>query len=294
MTTTMHPTVSSHAPLAQTSASPVRARFETRPDAQTMRIAASALGIDHLIVDRAVANLQSGRVVAAVFSGKMASGKDTVAEEIAKHLVNHGLPAAVVHRTSDPIRAELDEAIALIESAASQDDAVTSLVEKMNLLTPVAQHLVDELYDLTRTMKINASDRTDLNRHLLQYLADAGRRAVDPGYWIKQFFARMVETLANGSSAFLTGGRYPNEIGPAQSLGMMTIRLDVSRAVQEQRLTGRDGLRPNPELLENPNECALDDFVGFNLVISNEGELHVAVDAAIHELVEHAARMASR
>ena len=102
----------------------------------------------------------------------------------------------------------------------------------------------------------------------------------------------MFATLAQGRSAFLSGGRYPNEVLPAQSLGIQVVRTEVSREVQIARLVSRDGIAPDLALLDDPNECALDDFVGFNVVVNNDGDLEPTLEIVRAELVEHGRRLA--
>ena len=255
----------------------VVSQMTTAPDRNTMVRAATCLDIDVDVARAAAEMLTSSRVAGVVFSGKMASGKDTVAEEVGHALELYGFAGAVVHRTSDPIRAELNESIAIIKSCSHRQAAVRELVELQKLPEAVASHLVDSLFEVSHSGTLDANQRTDLSRHLLQFYADEGRRAVDPDYWIKKFFGQVVHTLASGNSAVLSGCRYPNEILPAQALGIMTVRLEVSPTVQALRLGGRDGLAPRQELIENPNECALDDFAGFNLVVRNDTELEPTV-----------------
>ena len=290
----METATSKHA-VAHASAQPrqsgeVLAKLITLPDNATVLRAASLLRVDPDLAAKADQHLRSGRVFAAVFSGKMASGKDTVAEKIAE-LLTETSGQVDVHRTSDPIRAELDEVIRSTAAAKSPEEALAS-VNEIGYPVHASAHMVEMLFGPTRDRVITAAARTDENRHLLQYLADEGRRSVDPDYWIRQFFLRMLQSLAEGRSAFLSGCRYPNEIGPAQSLGMLTVRLEVSREVQAERLGGRDGLAPNPELVDNPNECALDSYAGFNLVVANDGELEPTLEAVSSELWAHSRRLA--
>jgi len=267
--------------------------MHTTPDQATILRAAERLGIDEEAVRLAASGLLEGRVVSAVFSGKMGSGKDTLAERVSPELALHGIAPAIIHRTSDPIRAELNEAIGRIISSTSRRDATTRLVDEMSLPKPVAAHIVDELFETTRTTRPTAEERTNVNRHLLQYIADEGRRSVEPEYWTRQCFATLFATLAQGRSAFLSGGRYPNEVLPAQSLGIMAVRIEVSREVQVARLISRDGIAPDLSLLDDSNECGLDDFVGFNLVVNNNGELDPTLSIVRDELVEHGRRLSA-
>jgi hypothetical protein len=256
-----------------------------------MRAAAHILSVDDDLAHSAVSSLRKGGLAAVVFSGKLASGKDSVAAEVSRTMEELGYARAIVFSTSKPIRGELDQVIGLIGASDAPGEAIGALMGEMALSYEVSDHMVSVLFDMTRDGCPKADDRTDLNRHLLQYLADVGRRLRDPDYWVKRSFPLMLEAAANGQSAFLSGGRYPNEIGPAENLGMLTARLVVSRKVQEDRLRARDGLAPDPELLDNPNECALDGYVGFNFVVGNDDEMTPTVEVITAEVDSHAQRL---
>ena len=252
-----------------------------------MLAASAAWGVEPSMAQEAVANLRSGRVASAVFSGKLASGKDSVADAVGVRLAELGLGQARVHQTSEPMRRELDEIIAIVGAAPSEDDAVLSLAREQNLSYLASVEITRVLFEKTRGALPKASERTDTNRYLLQYLADEGRRSADPDYWVRKFFPTLMADLAEGRSALLSGIRHPNEILPAQVLGIMTVRLAVSRGVQENRLRGRDGLAPNPALIDSVNECALDGFVGFNLVVGNDDDMGATVSCVIDHLIPH-------
>lgn len=279
-------------PVATYPSGRVLARMGTTPDHNAIhRAVAFTLGESHDdLADRVITAYASGSVVALVLSGKMASGKDFLAECVSTELSRRGLPLATIHRTSDPIRAELDQAIAVVRASSGPAHAVTGLVESMGLPRQAAQHIVTYIYDDPGI--VNAQDRTDANRHLLVYLADEGRRSVTPDYWVERTMLSMLNTIASGHTAILTGARYPNEILPAQALGMFVARIEVSPEVQRIRLSGRDGLAVRPEVTNNINECALDRYVGFNLVVGNDGAPEPTTEAIVADLTAHGRALA--
>lgn len=267
-------------------------RMLTLADNETIRRACQThrLDLSDETVEAAIHNMRSGRVASAVFSGKLASGKDAIAEQVCLSLAERGLAPGVVHRTSDPIRSELNAIIEIVKTSVSQSACEERIAASLDLTRDMSRYFTTMLWGPVREGPLVAEDRTDLNRTLLVVLADEGRRSADPDYWIRKFFSSMLTTLASGRSAYLTGGRYPNEIGPAQALGITTVRLIVSADVQARRLGSRDGLEANPILINSPNERALDDFVGFNLVFNNDGELHTGV-ALVSQFVEYVAHL---
>ena len=285
------------APLADALVSGrVLSRLGTSTSRPTLAYAGEVLGIDPELVRAATTVYACAEADFTVFSGKLACGKDTLAEMLAAQSAAVGRPAET-QRTSDPIREELDQAIALVEEGwGAGDDLVATagrLRDEMGLAPEPATHIAESLLEPIREGEHpRAADRTHLNRHLLVYLADEGRRVVDPAYWTRRFFDRALRTVAEGRSVFLTGARYPNEIGPAQAFGACVVRLAVSRETQIARLFARDGLEPRPEALDNVNECALDDYVGFNLVVTNDGEPQPTVEVVRRFLDAHRLNLA--
>ncbi len=270
----------------------VLASMVTIPDRGTIMAAARAQRFDYDVVDAAARHLLSGEVASGVLSGKMASGKDTVAEHLAEYAHRPGQPTAQVHRTSDPIRSELDQAIDLIVDSPSRDAAVRALTSVMELPYAAAAHIVSVLFDATRHAHPRAGDRNNTNRALLQFLADEGRRSVDPDYWVRRCLGRMLPVLASGASVFLSGGRYPNEVQPAQVLGLTVIRLEVALETQIERVRARDGHEPDPALFLDPNECALDGYSGFNIQVTNDRDLGPTMAVLKDHVDQHRAYLA--
>jgi hypothetical protein len=255
-----------------------------------MLLQAEMIGVDERTARRALDAMLDGVAVGVVISGKLASGKDTVAEQLSARLeTDFCLEPAVIHQTSGPIRGEYRQIIDIVAANAHIDPAAGEIASSMGVPYAAALHMAEKLHPVTRDPEDlpDPDERTDLNRYLLIYHADHGRRAVEPEYWTRQFFIAMYRTLAEGRPALLTGCRYPNEIGPAQALGLTTVRLAVSRAVQEHRLWGRDGLEPDPTLLDNPNELALDTYAGFNLIVGNDDELAPTLDTVVGHVDDH-------
>jgi hypothetical protein len=263
----------------------------TTPDNSTVRHGARVLTISPDVVDGALANMRGGTVTGIVFSGKMASGKDTIAERLSRRFDDLGLAPPVIHKTSDPIRAELNQATAIIKESADPQAAQAALVGQMDLPSFAAEEITRVLFETTRWTEPSAEERTNVNRYLLVYLADHGRRSVDPNYWVRICFNEMLTSMANGQSALLTGGRYPNEVFPAQVLGLLAVRIEVAHEVQVQRIRDRDGHEPDPELFYTENECALDDYVGFNLKVTNNALPEPTVAVVEQYTKEHAERL---
>ena len=267
----------------------MRRDVEASTDSLVSAMRAIQLPSDTL--DAALDNMRNALCVTGVVSGKLCAGKDVIAGLVSDDLTSRGLANGVVHMTSTPIREELAEVATAISECSNVAEANRSVNLIFGFPEVATAHLVDELFPLTRDGIPDVSQRTDQIRHLLIFLADDGRRATDPTYWVRKFFSNVLTTLADGKSAFLTGARYPNEIGPSQSLGLSTTRLVVTRKVQEERLKGRDGLEPNPALLDSESECALDYYEDFNLAVGNDNEAGPTKEVILDSLSKHADHM---
>lgn len=240
---------------------------------------ALSLGTDPAVAEAAVSNLADRTCVWIVVSGKMCSGKDTLAPMILPAL---GRSDSVRVGYSDPMRAELQTAIDLLTGrtdtlSALAEDLVSALsldpghaFELARLLAPA---VADPGHGLT------GSSRTDLTRQLLQSFGTEWRCEDDEEYWSRMVSVMCLHRIAEGHSVYLTGGRFESDVRIPKSLGARIVRLDVSREVQLARLLQRDGLVPDAETLDHKGEVALDDWDGFDVRVVNDGEPGAALEA---------------
>lgn len=267
----------------------------TTPSPATMLAAAQQLEIPKPVAVAAVDVLCGGTATGVVLSGKMGAGKDVLAAKLNTYFTNHpelGINPGHVHQTSDPIRKEYAEVLGLLTECSHNQDtplkAAQALAGYMGLPTLAAARLTEMLYPQIQTGEtIYPHSRTPQNRAALQFLADAGRRSYDPQYWTKQYFQAVYQTIAKNQTAFLTGGRYPNEVGPAQTLGLFTCRIETTEPIRIARIEHRDGFTPDTTTLHDPNECALDNYLGFNLVVLNNADITPTVQTITNHLQQH-------
>lgn len=210
-----------------------------------------------------------------VVSGKLASGKDTVAPAVMTRL---DCPAPVKVAVADAVRAEATTLLAVIRATGSVSAAARALTRHA-ALPPVHAHELAALMwpALQHAPTLTAADRTPQVRRFLQYLGTDVRRAVDPGYWVRPTLATTARHLAAGHSVYLTDVRFPNEVDALRAAGGFAVRLTVTPTTQATRLTGRDGIPVDPVALSHPSETALDNYPGFDLVVSNDGALATTV-----------------
>lgn len=260
---------------------------------------------DELTLARAKANLESGEVIFALFSGKMASGKDSVASATMKAL---GRENADHLSYAAALKDELNAIMGTIRNSKARRDArhlqgavrplVRRKLTRLHFAALVAQ--VCEMHDLKpfqaqviiravlpelrRDPSLNAYSRTPGIRRALQYLGTDVRRAVDTDYWAKKALCVAVEALAAGRDVYCTDARFPNEVSLAALVGARTVRLDIPAELQEQRLFARDGIKPSEEALNHESETALDDYDSFDLRMDNTGAFEVTVEIVVQAL----------
>jgi len=222
-----------------------------------------------------------------VISGKMASGKDTVAGELDR--LRYG-GSAVTLRYGDLMRRELDQALSVWrdDPGMGMDRAVGAMSEALSLSRDRATQLVQALNDDFSQSQgaLTAWDRTNGLRFALQYLGGAWRTASDPDYWARTAALDAMRAREH-SPVLLTGGRFQPDVEIPRMLGALVLRIDVSEQVQLDRLKSRDGLAPDPEALRHPGETLLDSWPGFTARINGDRPLDRVVRDASAAIGRH-------
>lgn len=246
------------------------------------RTAIDVLGADPALVAACAEQLEHGQVMLLGISGKLASGKDAVASEVMRAI---GAGDALHWSYARPMRAEVDQMIGVLAASRGRGDAVERIADEHGVEAAHAAHVVDLLAPaLEVTPELSSWQRTPVMRAVLQYWGTQVRRAQDRDYWVKRALCQVLPEIAAGRSVYFTDLRFPNEVDIPRRLGFLTVRITVSAEVQAQRLFARDGLAPNPDTMNHESETALDNYDGFDLVVSNEGPIGEAVGAIVAAL----------
>lgn len=241
----------------------------------------TSLGVPADLVGIAWAKLVSGEVTLLALSGKMGSGKDTIAPAV---LVALGYGPLGQVQISRALRSELDQVIAIVTEAPNPEVAVGEVSSRMTVDAEAAGCVVGTLFELCHRPSgpPSAWDRLPEIRRALQQWGTEVRRAGDDDYWLRRVLAGVPATLAAGCAVYWTDVRSPNEVQWARRSGFFVARLDVDLDVCRDRIRRRDGIEIDPDALNHPTETALDGYAGFDLVVPNNGapEPTVAVIAA--------------
>jgi dephospho-CoA kinase len=244
--------------------------------------AAALVGIDESTAGKARRHLRDASITLLAVSGKLASGKDSVAEAAVAAL---GHPDAVHQYYADAMKNEVDQAIAIIVGSKNADDAVQRIVDEQGVPFDQARQVTGWLLQaLEENPAVHARTRTKIMRDVLQVWGTEIRRAQDPDYWVKKTLRGAITAAAEGRSVYITDARFPNEVVYAQALGFFVARIEITPETQAARLAARDALPPSPQALGHASERALDDFAGFDVVIDNNGTLEATVATLVESI----------
>ena len=216
-------------------------------------------------------NIINKKILLLALSGKLASGKDSLAYEAMNNL---GHSDAVHVYFGDSIKGEVDQIIALI---SSREGTVDSFVREVESEQGVSSDYIVEIVNLLLLEKNNstlctARDRTASMRRVLQLWGTEVRREQDPLYWVNKTLKTALSWACKGKSVYLTDARFPNEVTPAQSVGFVVVRVEISKETQEARLLSRDGIAVDLKATTHSSEVALDGYSGFDITIDNNAE----------------------
>lgn len=216
-----------------------------------------------------------------VVSGRLASGKDTVAEA-AMHAVGH--PDAVRVSFATALRRELDELIEAIRRIGPS--TATAVIAHVGGITESAATRTAELLcaALLADPTVHSKMRTREIRLALQEWGTEVRRASDHCYWVKRSMSEIVELMAADKAVYVTDARFANEVEPARKLGFLAVRLEVTAPIRAARLRARDGLELDPVAEQHPSEMELEAFQGFDLWVDNSGPLDESTRQVAHAL----------
>lgn len=236
-------------------------------------------------VRAAADNVATGRTPLLVLSGRMGSGKDSVAADLM------GLIAPLGHRAhayADPIRAEVGDLLATSALFGCHPvELPRILTRRHNVPADRSARLAGLLCAVLATGHLDPTERTAQMRALVQYVGADLRRADDPAVWVRRTLAAVVADLSgpHPTPVAITDARFPDEVAWPALLGATTVRLHVSPDTQADRLAARDRAAMSPAHLGHRTETALDDYDGFDLVVDTDGTTRAdVVGAVLHHL----------
>lgn len=184
------------------------------------------------------------------FSGKMASGKDTMGAMFMK-----AFPQAKHLAFGDALKAELNEYLNYLRDNKKAVKPEDMDIEVFNELKKIAYDSNDSAYD--KTVEI---------RRALQLYGTDYRRKNNPDYWVKKCEAIILED-PNGVYC-VTDARFKNEIKMLENHGFNLVRLEVEPKDQIERIKKRDGITPNEINFTHKSENDYLDCANFDLILN--------------------------
>lgn len=231
-------------------------------------------------------------------SGKMGSGKDTVASLLAERFYRRG-DKAVIRSFADSLKEEVAKTVAdALMSHSEQDfcDSVTSWSEIRNIqarellkvLHPLIASLLEQRVEpnevTAELLYRNPADKP-LVREVLKFWGNDVRRAQNPDYWVDMAAVYAKEQVGSGVSCIIPDVRRQNEAGFINDSGGLLVRLNVSEKEQRRRLLSRDNKLSDRSAFTHITETDLDDYDRFDVILNTDsmGPEEVA-DAIVHKL----------
>lgn len=229
-------------------------------------------GLEPDLISAAQESFSQLKAIAIGFSGKICSGKDSVAQSTFEDF----LPFSEVERDSfgADLKEELNQLIRFCARTIHSKSTVELLAfsHEMQASPEAIAHTLSFIEaEVAQGLLRRASDRTAGSRRALQHWGTQVRRAQDPNYWVKKPLARTLERAARGVSSCFTDTRFISEAESILAIGAPLIRLDVSPEEQSRRLAARDGLQLSEDSRNHQSETELDDYERFSFRIDTDG-----------------------
>lgn len=241
---------------------------------------AKKYSIDNKLVRAAQENIYNGEVKLVGFSGKICSGKDTVAENYLKSLRTDEKGSTFF---ADYLKIEIGEIMDLIREEYDNTPSLKRMVKayaktsisRISKDMGVSEEEAKIVYDLLNEDALtsdsaNGYTRTPGIRSATQKWATEIRRGQNPLYWVQRTAKDFTQMLADGTHTVVTDVRFPNEAQSILDLGGIVVRLDVSLAEQQRRLLVRDGIGISKDQLMHPSEISLDEYTKFTVRVNTD------------------------
>lgn len=227
--------------------------------------------VDENVVEKALNNLANGEVSFVGLSGKIASGKDTIAQLVFGSDDNN----VFYSHFAKALKLELQQIFDIVRQAETFFLAFDQIKGKMLVDDVSAMRMCDLLFDEVReNPELTAYIKTPNVRLALQYWGTDVRRKQDDNYWVKKTFEidSIFEKLAEKKNVVLIDARFVNEMDSIVDCSGKAIRLDVSPEEQSRRVAKRDNVDFTEEARNHFSETALDDYEKFNIRILTDNK----------------------
>lgn len=233
-------------------------------------------------------------------SGKMGSGKDTVASLLSER-ISRGGNKVVVRSLADGLKDEVSRIVADSLSSQSKQEFCELVSGWSGITDSQVEKLLKVLYPLTESFTSqgirpdevtagllyrNPSDKP-LVREVLKFWGNDVRRAQNPDYWVDMAAVYTKEQRDMGVSCIVPDARRQNEADFVKDAAGLLVRLNVSEEEQRRRLLRRDNKLSDKSAFTHVTETDLDDYDRFDVILDTDSMSPEEVaDAIVHKLAE--------
>lgn len=216
-----------------------------------------------------------------VLSGKLACGKSVLANQLKNELDYEilSIGATIKSAANELIEGE-EKFKKFIFEKIDSDEKLKTIVEKIIKEFKVSFNEI--------TFKKDSEDnyiKTDEYRSLTQFIASTFRNELGEDFWVKLVSEYALKLSKEGRKVIVDDLRFPSEKEIFEKYYFKTIRINVSKEVQKQRINNRgDGLI-SEEQLNHLSETALDEEK-FDLVINSDLMSMEEVKAAVFDYLK--------
>lgn len=229
---------------------------------------AKEFNVNETTLIKAIENLEKRKAIFITFSGKIGSGKDTVAPILLK-----SLDVKTIHHEffARALKEEVQRVFDLLRMSETKEEAINAIQDDQKIGKADAEKIVSLIFDEVReNLELTSYNKTKNVRTALQYWGTEVRRKQNDNYWVNLTMNKAVNHLAKEESVYVTDSRFVNEISAVAILGGFSVRLDVSPEEQLRRINLRDNVVVTEEARNHPSETILDSYDKFDVRVSTD------------------------
>lgn len=231
---------------------------------------------DSAALNHAIDALNNRDVVLVGFSGKKASGKDTIAD-IFKEKFEGSFGQASYSPFAEPLKGEATSIISFLHTWVHGKgfDNETSMLKRLGAAYNLTDDQSRTIYNLLlpdvkqATHPFDGWTRTKTVWAFLMLLGTDIRQPQDKIYWVRRTVHAIVSNANNGISTICQDTRFLHEVNSLKDMGAYVARIDITPEAQARRLGHRDGVVADTTALAHPSETELDDYENFDIRVDN-------------------------